>query len=226
MLMGMTYSAQNDYKDARDAYEKLLVLAPNNAVALNNLAYIYAENLGDLDKGYQLAQQGPRPGTGGSSRRGHAGMDSVSEGTVCLRLEPAAGKRGPIICAVPDVQFHLGMTCYMMGDEANARTALQRALQLKQGLPETNECNQCLAVLAIDTKTAGADPRAWLEKRVASQPNDSIALHAARGHLSARRDGGQGPRHLRGGLAGQPAKCHGHGEPGPAVCSPRPAKSL
>jgi len=57
MLMGMTYSAEKDYKDARDAYEKLLVLAPKNGVALNNLAYIYAENLGDLDKGYQLASQ-------------------------------------------------------------------------------------------------------------------------------------------------------------------------
>ena len=31
-------------------------------------------------------------------------------------------------------------------------------------------------MLAIDAKTAGADTRAWLEKRVASQPNDSIAL--------------------------------------------------
>ena len=57
MLMGMTYSVEKDYKNARDAYEKLLVLVPKNAVVLNNLAYIYAENLGDLGKGYQLASQ-------------------------------------------------------------------------------------------------------------------------------------------------------------------------
>src|ERR1039457_5008453 len=67
------------------------------------------------------------------------------------------------------------MTCYMMGDEANAKAALQRALQLNGDFLETNECNQCLAVLAIDPKTAGADTRAWLEKRVASQPKDSVA---------------------------------------------------
>ena len=86
------------------------------------------------------------------------------------------------LSAVPDVQFHLGMTCYMMGDEANARTALQRALQLNVDSSETNECNQCLAVLAIDAKTAGADTRAWLEKRVASQPG-LRRHHAACGHL-------------------------------------------
>jgi len=64
----------------------------------------------------------------------------------------------------------------MMGDEANARTAFQRARQLNEDFPQKNECNQCLAVLAIDAKTAGADTRAWLEKRVANQPNDPIAL--------------------------------------------------
>jgi Flp pilus assembly protein TadD len=76
---------------------------------------------------------------------------------------------------VPEIQFHLGMTCYRMGDEANARTAFLRALQLTGEFPEKTECNECLAMLAIDPTTAGADTRARLEKRVASQPNDSIA---------------------------------------------------
>ncbi len=175
MLMGMTYSAQNDYKDARDAYEKLLVLAPKNAVVLNNLAYIYAENLGDLDKGYQLASQARDQASADPAVADTLGWILYQKGqyasAVSLLRESAAQ-----LSAVPDVQFHLGMTCYMMGDEANARTALQRALQLKLAASETNECNQCLGVLAIDTKTAGADLRAWLEKRVASQPKDSIAL--------------------------------------------------
>jgi tetratricopeptide (TPR) repeat protein len=175
MLMGMTYSAQKDYGNARDAYEKLLILVPNNGVVLNNLAYLYAENLGQLDKGYQLARQARDLAPADPAIADTLGWILYRKGqfsSALSLLRESAAK----LNAEPEVQFHLGMTCYMMGDEANARTALQRALQINGNFPETTECNQCLAVLAIDAKTAGADTRAWLEKRVASQPNDLVAL--------------------------------------------------
>jgi Flp pilus assembly protein TadD len=175
MLMGMTYNAEKDYGDARDAYEKLLILVPNNGVALNNLAYLYAENLGDLDKGYQMARQAQNINPTDPSTADTLGWILYQKGqfsSALSFLRESAAKLYP----VPEVQFHLGMTYYTMGDEANAETAFQRALQLNEDFPEKNECNQCLAVLAIDPKTAGADARAWLEKRVASQPNDSVAL--------------------------------------------------
>ncbi len=175
MLMGMTYSVEKDYKNARDAYEKLLVLVPKNAVVLNNLAYIYAENLGDLGKGYQLASQARDQASADPSVADTLGWIQYQRGQYASALSLLRESVAKL-SAVPDVQFHLGMTCYMMGDEANARTALQRALQLNVDSSETNECNQCLAVLAIDAKTAGADTRAWLEKRVASQPKDSVAI--------------------------------------------------
>jgi tetratricopeptide (TPR) repeat protein len=76
----------------------------------------------------------------------------------------------------PEVQFHLGKARYFLGDEDAARAALQRALQPGRDFRGKDECNQCLAVLAVDVKTAGADARASLEKRVAAQPDDSIAL--------------------------------------------------
>src|SRR5262249_14448292 len=40
---------------ARDAYEKLLAISPNFAMALNNLAILYSEHFGQLDKAYDLA---------------------------------------------------------------------------------------------------------------------------------------------------------------------------
>jgi Flp pilus assembly protein TadD len=175
MLMGMTYEAEKDYGDARDAYEKLLAIAPNNGAAINNLAYLYAENLGQLDKGYQLAHQARDLAPTDPSVADTLGWILYQKGqfsSALNLLRESAAK----LNAVPEVQFHLGMTYYLMGDEADARTTFQRALQLNEDFPEKNECNQCLAVLAIDAKTAGADTRAWLEKRVASQPNDSVAL--------------------------------------------------
>ena len=174
LLMGMTYNAEKDYKDARDAYEKLLALAPNNGVALNNLAVLYAENLGDLDKGYQLAQEARNLAPADPAVADTLGWIQYQKGqysSALSLLRESAAK----LYAVAEVQYHLGITCYMMGDEAAAKTAFQRALQLGD-FPEKNDCNQCMAVLAVDPNTAGADARALLEKRVASQPKDSVAL--------------------------------------------------
>jgi tetratricopeptide (TPR) repeat protein len=175
MLMGITYNSEKDYKDARDAYEKLLAIAPNVALAINNLACLYAEHLGQLDKAYQLARQARDLAPTDPAIADTLGWILYQKGqysSALSLLRESADK----LYAVPEAQFHLGMTYYMMGDEANARTAFQRALQLNEDFPQKSECNQCLAVLAIDVKTAQADTRAWLEKRVANQPDDPVVL--------------------------------------------------
>ena len=174
MLMGMIYNAGKDYEHARETYEKLLAVAPDNVMALNNLAYLYAQNLGQLDKGYQLARHALDLNPTNSSTADTLGWILYQQGqysSALSLLQVSAAKLG----TEPDVQYHLGMTCYAMGDEANARTALQRARQFNQVFPGLDECNECLAVLAIDPNTAGADARAMLEKRVAGHPQDSIA---------------------------------------------------
>jgi tetratricopeptide (TPR) repeat protein len=174
LLMGLTYNAEKKYPDARDAYEKLLAVTPNNVMVLNNLAYLYAHNLGQLDKGYQLARHALDLEPTNSSIADTLGWILYQQGqysSALNLLRESAGKQD----AKPEVQFHLGMTYYMLGDEANARTTFQRALQLDPSFPEHNECNDCLTVLAVDPKTAGADTRAWLEKRVAGQPKDFVA---------------------------------------------------
>jgi tetratricopeptide (TPR) repeat protein len=175
MLMGITYNSEKDYKDARDAYEKLLAIAPNNGVAINNLACLYAEHLGQLDKACQLARQARDLAPTDPAIADTLGWILYQKGQYSSALSLLRESVDKLY-AVPEAQFHLGMTYYMMGDEANARTAFQRALQLNEDFPQKNEGNQCLAVLAIDAKTAQADTRAWLEKRVANQPNDPVAL--------------------------------------------------
>ena len=131
MLMGMTYNAEKDYDHARDAYEKLLAMTPNNVMAMNNLAYLYAQNLGQLDKGYQLARHARDLAPTDSSSADTLGWILYQQGqysSALSLLRESAAK----LDSEPEVQFHLGMTYYMMGDEANARTTFQRALQLNQ----------------------------------------------------------------------------------------------
>jgi Tfp pilus assembly protein PilF len=50
MLSGMIYDKMGQFTKARDAYEKLLSLRPDFEAALNNLAWLYAEKLNELDK--------------------------------------------------------------------------------------------------------------------------------------------------------------------------------
>src|SRR5450432_3465970 len=49
LMTGMIHNDQQDYKGARDAYEKLLGMNPNFSPAINNLAYLYSEYLDNLD---------------------------------------------------------------------------------------------------------------------------------------------------------------------------------
>ncbi|HEX5399666.1 MAG TPA: tetratricopeptide repeat protein [Verrucomicrobiae bacterium] len=175
LLMGMTYEAETNYPAARDAYEQVLTVASNSVVALNNLACLYAAHLGQLDKAYQLARRARNLAPAEPSVADTLGWILYQQGqysSALSLLRESAAKMSD----VPDAQFHLGMTCYAMGDEANAKTTLQRVLQLDGNYVEKAKCNQCLKVMAVDPKTAGADTRAWLEKYVATQPKDSIAL--------------------------------------------------
>ena len=175
LMIGIINNEEKNYQAARDAYEKLLVLDPKFNPALNNLAYLYSEYLNDLDRAYELAQRA----------RGLLPNDPPTADTLGWVLYkrgqyPSAltllQEAAPQLPNEPEIQFHLGMTYYMLGQENPARVAFQHALQSGREFRGKDECNQCLAILGIDVKMAGADVRDSLEKRVASQPADSIAL--------------------------------------------------
>src|SRR6185369_12531645 len=51
------YEKDKHYTAARDAYEKLLAINGNNALALNNLAVVYSERLDQVDKALDLAKR-------------------------------------------------------------------------------------------------------------------------------------------------------------------------
>ncbi len=175
MFMGMIYNSEKEYDKARDAYEKLLAVDANNGMALNNLACVYADHLDELNKADPLARQARNVAPTDPSIADTLGWILYREGQYTLALpllRESAGK----LYAVPEVQFHLGMACYMTGNETEARTALQRALQLTGDFPEKDQDNQYLAILNIDANRAGADTRDWLEKWTASHTDDPVAL--------------------------------------------------
>jgi len=175
MQIGMIHDQEKNYDAARDTYEKLLAINPKFSLALNNLAYLYSEHFGQLEKAYEMASRAREllpydPFT--ADTLGWILYKKSQYPSALSLLQESADK----LPAEPEVQFHLGMTHYMMGEEEPARVAFQRALQLNKDFPGSDEASRRLSVLAIDVKTAGDEARAGLEKRVAEQPDDLIAL--------------------------------------------------
>jgi exosortase/archaeosortase family protein len=175
MLMGTIEDREKDYAASKASYERLLAADPSNGPALNNLAYVYSEKFGDLDKAFEMAQKARKvlpnephvaDTLGWILFKRHQyrwALSLLAEGVNELQTDP-------------EIQYHLGMTQYMLGDEASARISLERALQPNQDFPGIDQARQCLSVLAIDVRTAGPGERSALEKAAADRPDDPVVL--------------------------------------------------
>ena len=107
---------QNRTDDARRAFEQVLALDPKASVAANNLAWIYAENGGNLDVAMQLAQtaQAALPDSGETSdtlgwiylKKEIYGL-SITTLRRAVELEPKN----------PKFHYHLGLAYARSGDK-------------------------------------------------------------------------------------------------------------
>src|SRR5437899_4613097 len=174
MPVALVYNRMNDYPKSRDAYEKLLATQPNFVPALNDLAYLYTEHLNNLDKAYELA----------SKARGLQGQDPAVGDTLGWVLY----KRGDYQQALPilqesaqkaadnpEIQFHLGMAAYMMGQTDLARVALQKAVRATKDFPGKGESKRRLALLETGTGAAPDLSISQLEAMTKEQPNDVVS---------------------------------------------------
>jgi tetratricopeptide (TPR) repeat protein len=186
LQIGMIHDRMTNYTAARDTYEKLLAIEPKYLPALNNLSYLYAERLNQLDKAVELAERArnlrpTEPGT--LDTLGWVFAQKPDYSKALPLLEEAANG----LPREAEVQFHLGMVRYGLGQEDAARQALEIAVSDKKDFPGKPQAQQCLLMLAINPKTADAATRALLEKRLADKPDDVIALARLAGIYS--RDG-------------------------------------
>lgn len=174
MLVATIQEQEKDYKKAAAAYEKVLAADPKFSLALNNLAYLYSEVLGQLDRAYELAQRARvllpfDPST--ADTLGWIHLRRGAYGTALGLLQESAAK----MPGVPEAQFHFGMANYLTDDEDAARAAFQRALQTGAEFRGREECQLCLALLDISPPAADAAARAKLAQRVSEKPEDPVA---------------------------------------------------
>lgn len=191
MLIGILQEQRKDFASARATYERLLTVDSKFAAALNNLAYLCAEQFGETEKALELAQR---------ARELQPGEPHVADtmGWVLYRKGQYAwaaillAESADAMPDAADVQFHHGMAQYMLGNEVAATAALEKALKIDSNFAAAEHVRTALSILAINAATAGAPERALLEKAAASG-KDSLALtklgrmHRRLGDLDAAR---------------------------------------
>jgi len=173
MQLAQLHSANSNYAAAAAAYEKILTVNPRFAPAQNNLAWLYAERLGRLDRAYDLARRAYD-----SDPRNPYYADTLGW-VLCMRAEyPQAvvllSESAQALPEEPEVLFHLGMAHYMLGEETAAKATLQKAVLLGQTAPWLSDARNRLAVL--DESGSGADRITELERRASGDPKDPIVL--------------------------------------------------
>ena len=175
MLIGMIHEQSRSFSAARESYEKLLAINPKFSPALNNLAYLYSEHFGQLDKAYLTAEKARQLLPYDPHIADTLGWILYKKGEYprALGLLQESAWKLPV---EPEVQFHLGMTHYLMGEEETARLALERALQGNKEFPGKEEGRRRLSVLAIDTKTNRPAALAEVEVMLRQEPDDPVAL--------------------------------------------------
>jgi Tfp pilus assembly protein PilF len=118
---------------AAEHYRKALSLDSGNAPALNNLAYLLANNR-QPDEGLKYAQQAKQLAPDSPAVDDTLGWvyyqkgmysSAVTQLRSAVSREPTARR-----------QYHLAMACLKAGDEKQGRQALQAALRADPKLPE------------------------------------------------------------------------------------------
>jgi len=175
LLSGFIYNAMKDYNKSRDSYEKVLTVDPNSVTALNNLAFIYAEKLNDLNRAAELAQKARSIAPTNSSVLDTLGWITYKQGG----YQQAADLLGQSAANSPDnpeIQFHLGMAEYMMGQTDAARSALEKAVGSAAEFEGKEEARRRLALLGKEGGAGQNFSAAELEAALKQQPNDPVGL--------------------------------------------------
>ena len=139
LQLAMTLEAQGKAGEAKTYYETVLKIQPDNIVALNNLAFMMAEDGKDLDQALTMAQKARQSYTkndrlvlelddtlGWIYYRKNLSDNSIRIYQDLLKKQPER----------PEFRYRMAMAQYQKGDKGGARTNAQDALKLLGKKPD------------------------------------------------------------------------------------------
>jgi len=200
MQLAMLQSGLKKYDAAAATYEKALAINPHFAPALNNLAYLYSEDLNQVDKGYEVAKRARETSPEDPYAADTLGwiLFKKKDFHGALPLEEEAVERNP---TDGEEQFHLGMAHYMLGEEDPARIAFQHCVDTSTNAATKEEARRRIAL--IDQEGASGN-LADLQKRLDQEPADPIVLARLAGAEVAAGNPASAAKHFEAALALNP----------------------
>jgi tetratricopeptide (TPR) repeat protein len=145
-MLGVVHEGLKEYEKAKGRYEQALRINPTFAPAANNLAILYADRGGDIDKALSLAQtareQLPQDPLVADTLGWLYYKKNVNRYAVSLLKEAAVKASDNAI-----IQYHLGLAYHKSGDKELAKQALQVSLKLNPSHPGADEARKLLREL-------------------------------------------------------------------------------
>lgn len=131
-------------EEALRAYRETLTLESGNPLVANNLAYLMAENGGNLDEALKLAQSAARAQPGNEAIADTLGWIYLKKNLPdsAIQVLSNATQKDPRQAIY---KYHLAMAFYQKGDKSAARQACEAALADKPGQSDARKIRDLLA---------------------------------------------------------------------------------
>ncbi|MEO5960290.1 MAG: tetratricopeptide repeat protein [Opitutaceae bacterium] len=175
MQVGVLQHTLKQYDAARAAYEKALEIDAKFLPALNNLAVLLSENLGQLDKADSLAKRAREIAPSDPIVADTVGWILFRKGQYENAL-PLLRSSADKLRLEPEARFHLAMVHYRLGNEQAARQVFQQFVALPPESPQKDEAHRFLSLLAINPATADPSVHAELEAQLKRDGTDPVVL--------------------------------------------------
>jgi tetratricopeptide (TPR) repeat protein len=144
LRLAILYDSLGRHDEARKAYEDALKIRPDDPTALNNLAYIKADDGVDLDQALAYAQRAQDKLPNDLNVRDTVALIYVKKNLTddSLRMLRELVNQKP---DSPTFHLHLAMALYQKGDRPTAKKELEIALRNKPSEKEQSEIKQLMA---------------------------------------------------------------------------------
>lgn len=177
MMKGTLLMNRKEWAGAAAQYERILAINPSFVPALNNLACLYGDQPGRLDKAYEFARRARELAPYDFHVADTLGWLLVRRGEhrwALTLLQESADH----LSSQPEVLYHLGMCQAGLGDAQGARASLLRARGMEKAFAGAAEANEMLAALdAIE------QPAEWKTKE---QVEGFLRRHAGNPFVAVR----------------------------------------
>ena len=146
LQLGLLMDGTGRREQAKPIYEQILKIEPDHPVALNNLAYIKAEEGVDLDEALTMAQRARQKLPNSSFIKDTLGWIYIKKNLSddAVRMFKDLVQEEP---ANPQFHYHYGMALLQKGDKPSAKKELEIAIRNNPSKDDAGRIRQLLATI-------------------------------------------------------------------------------